>query len=157
MKNSRGTTAIEFALVLPVFAFLIFAIFDMGYYMFVQNTLQYATVEGARLAMVGGTLNGSNGSPLSRAASITQEIENVADLAGISSAALQISIFPITSTYSDPTGWNGEQNAGNPGDYMRVVTSYTYTFLTPFMGQFFPNGVSTITAQTTYRNELFSD
>jgi Flp pilus assembly protein TadG len=157
MKYNRGTTALEFALILPVFAFLIFGIFDMGYYLFVENTLQFATVEGMRLATVGGTLNGTNGSPLSRAASITQEIENVAANAGIPAGALQISIFPITAAYGDPTGWTGEQDAGNPGDYMRVVAAYTYTFFTPLIGTFFPGGVSTITAQATYRNELFSD
>jgi Flp pilus assembly protein TadG len=155
MKKNRGATAVEFALILPVFAFLVCGIVDMGYCLFVQHTLQFATAEGARLAMVGGTLNGKNGDPLSTAASIVQEIDNEAALAGISAAALQISIFPITSTYGDPTGWTGEQDAGNPGDYMRVVTAYAYTFFTPFMGQFFPNGVLTITAQTTYRNELF--
>lgn len=157
MKNNRGTTALEFALILPVFAFFIFGICDMGYYMFVQDTLQYATVEGMRLATVGGTLNGANNTPLSRAASIVQEIDNVAANAGIHAAAIRVSIFPITATYGDPTGWTGEQDAGNPGDYMRVVAAYTYTFFTPLIGTFFPGGVSTITAQATYRNELFSD
>ena len=157
MRNKRGTTALEFALILPVFALLLFGIFDFGYYLFVQNTLQYATVEGMRLATVGGTLNGSNGSPLSRSASIVQEIDNVAAYAGLSASAIQISIFPITSTYGDPTGWTGEQNAGNPGDYMRIVSTYTYKFFTPLIGTFFSGGVSTITAQATYRNEMFSD
>lgn len=155
MKNNLGTTALEFALILPVFALLIFGIFDMGRYLFVQNTLQFATVEGMRLATVGGTLNGANGNPLSRAASITQEIDNVAANAGLPAAAIQVSIFPITASYGDPTGWTGEQDAGNPGDYMRVVATYNYTFFTPLIGTFFPGGVSTITAQATYRNELF--
>ena len=155
MKNNRGTTALEFALILPVFAFLIFGIFDMGYYMFVHHTVQFATREGVRLAMVGGTLNGTDGNPMSRAASITQEIENEAALGGIKAASIQVSIFPVTATYGDPTGWTGEQNAGNPGDYMRVVTTYNYTFFTPFIGTFFAGGVSTITARATYRNELF--
>jgi Flp pilus assembly protein TadG len=154
-KSERGTTAVEFALILPVFAFLLFAIFDMGRYLFVQHTLQFATREGVRLGMVGGTLNGANGNPLSTAASITQEIDNEAALGGIPAASLQISIFPITATYGDPTGWAGAQNAGNPGDYMRVVTTYNYTFFTPLVGAYFPGGVSTITAQATYRNELF--
>jgi Flp pilus assembly protein TadG len=157
IKNNHGTTALEFALILPVFALLIFGVFDMGRYLFVQNTLQFATVEGMRLATVGATLNGTKGSPLSRAASITQEIDTMAANAGIPVSAIQVSIFPITATYGDPTGWTGEQDAGNPGDYMRIVTTYTYTFLTPLVGTLFPAGVSTITAQATYRNELFSD
>lgn len=153
-KNNRGTTAVEFALVLAVFAFLVCGILDMGYYMFIEHTLQFATREGVRLATVGGTLNGPNGQ-MSRAASIVQEVENGAALAGISASALQISIFPITASYGNPTGWAGTQNAGNPGTYMRVVTTYNYTFFTPVIGAFFAGGAATITAQATYRNELF--
>ncbi len=155
MKRERGTTAVEFALILALFAFLVCGLVDMGYYMFIQHTLQFATREGVRLATVGGTLNDAQGDALSRAASIVQEIKNQAAVGGIAVAAIQISIYPITGTYGDPSGWTGEQDAGNPGDYMRVATAYSYQFLTPFVGQFFPNGVSTITAKATYRNELF--
>ncbi|MGD0230347.1 MAG: TadE/TadG family type IV pilus assembly protein [Syntrophorhabdales bacterium] len=154
IRDRRGTTAIEFALVLPVFAFLIFGIADMGRYFFVQQTLQFATREGARLAMVGGTLNGANGTALSLTQSIVQEVQNEASLA-VNPSQVQISIFPITSTYGNPTGWTGEQSDGNPGDYMRIVTTYTYTFFTPLISTFFSGGTTTITAQATYRNELF--
>ena len=153
MKRAGGSTTLEYALVLPLLTLLVCGMADMGYYMFVQHTLQFATREGVRLATVGGTLNGANGNPLSRAASIVAEVQTEAAIGGIPAAAIQISIFPITATYGDPAGWTGQQNAGNPGDYMRVVTTYTYTFFTPFIGQFFGGGVSTITAQATYRNE----
>ena len=103
---------------LPVLAFLISGMADMGYYMFVQQTLQFATREGTRLATVGGTLNGQGGTTVSRAASIVAEIQTEAAIGGISASAMQISIFPITATYGDPSGWSGEQNAGNPGDYI---------------------------------------
>ncbi len=155
-SGRRGATTLELALMLPVLAFLISGMADMGYYMFIQQTLQFATREGTRLATVGGTLNGQGGTPLSRAASIVAEIQTEAAIGGISGSAMQISIFPITAAYGDPSGWSGEQNAGNPGDYMRVVTVYSYTFFTPFIGNLFPGGASTIKAQATYRNELFS-
>jgi Flp pilus assembly protein TadG len=149
-----GSTAIEFALVLPVFALFLFGIIDFGRYFFVQHTIQFATREGTRLALVGGTLSDSGGNPLDRTASIIQKIQDKVSVA-VAPAAVAISIFPITAGYSDPTGWQGQQNAGAPGDYMRVRTTYTYVFLTPFIGVFFTAGVKIIQAEATYRNELF--
>jgi hypothetical protein len=36
-----------------------------------------------------------------------------------------------------------------------VQTRYTYTFLTPFIGDYFTDGAKTVVAAATYRNELF--
>lgn len=153
-KGIRGAAAVEFALVLPLFALLMFGIIDFGRYFFVQHTVQYATREGTRLALVGGTLTDDDGNPLSRIASIIKKIQDSVGLA-IDPSELSISVFPITAAYSDPTGWEDIQDAGSPGDYMRVRTRYTYRFLTPFIGDFFSNGVNIIEAAATYRNELF--
>jgi len=152
-KGVRGSTLVEFALVFPLFALLLFGSIEFGWYFYVEHTLQYATREGTRLALVGGTLAGPNGTQMTRVASIVATIQNDASLA-VNPAKIAISIFPITAPYTNPTGWQGEQNAGNPGDYMRVVTQYNYTFLTPLIAQFFPGG-SVIQAETTYRNENF--
>jgi len=141
-------------MVLPVFALLLFGIIDFGRYFFVQHTIQFATREGTRLALVGGTLSDNAGNPLDRTASIIQKIQDKASVA-VNPAAVSISIFPIAAGYSDPTGWQGQQNAGGPGDYMRVRTTYTYVFLTPFIGDFFTAGMKTVQAEATYRNELF--
>jgi Flp pilus assembly protein TadG len=139
--------------VFPLFALLLFGTIEFGWYFFVQSTLQYATREGTRLALVGGTLAGPNGTQLTQVASIVKTIQNDASPA-VNPSNITISIFPITAPYTNPTGWQGLQNAGNPGDYMRVVTQYNYIFLTPLIGQFFPGG-SVIQAETTYRNENF--
>jgi Flp pilus assembly protein TadG len=149
-KNDRGTTVVEFALVLPIFALLLMGIIDFGRYYFVQHTVQYATREGTRLGLVGGTVEGYEGD---RTGSIMQKIKDNAGIA-IDPAELSISIFPITG-YTDPDGWENTQNAGGPGDFMRVRTKYTYQFLTPFIGDFFSNGRNDILAEATYRNELF--
>ena len=34
-------------------------------------------------------------------------------------------------------GWEVQQDAGVPGDYMRVRTRHTYKFFTPLIGNFF--------------------
>ena len=76
-KGDRGATAVEFALVLPLFVLLLFGIIDFGRYFFVQHTVQFATREGTRLALVGGTRWGT----MSRIDSIIQKIEDNAGLA----------------------------------------------------------------------------
>ncbi|MDR3566495.1 MAG: TadE/TadG family type IV pilus assembly protein [Syntrophobacteraceae bacterium] len=145
---------VEFALVLPLFALLICAICDFGCYFFVEHTLQWATREGERLGLVGGTLNDAKGNPETTAQSIVDTIKKYAGVA-VDPSKLSISIFPITPPYTNPTGWQSELDSGGPGDTMRVITQYTYTFFTPFMAYFFPKGNLLIQSEATYRNELF--
>ncbi len=152
--NNKGTTVVEFALVLSLFLLLIFAIIDFGRYFFVQHTLQFATREGTRLALVGGQLTDAQGNRLSREASIVKTITDYASLA-VDPGEININIFPIGSDYSDPADWNKQTNAGGPGDYMRVRTRYTYIFLTPLIATFFPGGNIQLEAAGTYKNELF--
>ncbi len=152
-SNSRGATAVEFALVFPIFALLIFAIIDFGWYFFVQHTIQYATREGTRLALVGGQLQDAKGNNMTREASIIKTIQDNAALA-VNPGALQINIYPVGPGYTDPVNWQKTVNAGQGGDYMRVQTQYTYNFFTPLIGNFFPSG-ATVRAEALYRNELF--
>jgi Flp pilus assembly protein TadG len=156
IRKEKGTTAVEFAAVLPIFLLLIFGIIDFGFYFFVEHTLQYATREGMRLALVGIQLNDEDGKTLSREDSIKKKIKDNASLA-VDPSSLSIHIFPIGSDYRDPLNWKDlPANAGNPGSYMRVKTRYTFKFLTPLIGTLFPGGVALIEAQGTYKNELFS-
>ena len=155
IESNRGMASVEFALILPLFFLLILGIVEFGRYFFIQHTLQFATREGVRLALVGGTLaNPQGGGNLTRAQSIVTEIQQNAIT--ILPAQLSISIFPIQANYTNPQGWQGQQNAGSPGDYMRVVTQYPFQFLTPMIGSFFPGGTLTMQAEATYRNELFN-
>ena len=155
VRNGKGVELMEFALVLPMFLMLSFAIVDFTLCFFAQHTLQYATREGVRLALVGRQLNDASGSPLTREASIVKAIrDNVA--VAVSPSAVQISIYPVETDFSDPSNWKVTQNAGAPGSYMRVRTSYIYHFMTPFVGSFVSGGNLTLRAEATYRNELFN-
>ncbi|OPY16728.1 TadE/TadG family type IV pilus assembly protein [Syntrophus aciditrophicus] len=154
LSDSRGVTAVEFALIMPFFFLLLFAIIDFGWYFYSQHTIQFATREGTRLALVGVQLKDKDGNEMSREDSIIKTIQDNAALA-VDPAALQISIYPVAAGYSDPEGWEESQNPGSGGDYMRVRVRYTYHFLTPLIGNFFPSGANVIQAQALYRNELF--
>jgi Flp pilus assembly protein TadG len=153
-RKDKGNAAVEFALALPIFAILLIGIMEFGWYFFVQHTMQYATREGMRLALVGRTLT-VGGNPLTREASIIKTVKDNAAMA-VNPAQVSVSIYPVSSSYQDPTGWENLQNAGTAGDYMRVRSRYVHRFFTPLIGTFFTGGTVTIEAQGTYRNELFN-
>jgi Flp pilus assembly protein TadG len=157
LRDRKGVTIVEFALVFPFLMVLIFGVMDFGMYFFVQHSIQYATREGVRLALVGRTINDGSGNPLSREASIVQMIRSKASVA-VRPADVSVSIYPVDATFTDPSGWQTTQNAGLPGSYMRVRTRYSYQFVTPFALVRFivPSRIRVIEAQATYRNELFN-
>lgn len=152
--GEKGATAVEFALIMPIFFLLLFGIIDFGWYFFNQHTIQFATREGTRLALVGGILKDDQGNDLNREDSIIKAIKDNAAVA-VNPDALRISIYPVGADYSDPADWQTTVNAGNGGDYMRVRVLYTYHFLTPLIGSLIPAGVNEIRAEGLYRNELF--
>jgi Flp pilus assembly protein TadG len=150
-RKSRGTAIVEFAMVIPMMLFLFMVIIEFGRYSFVQHTLQFATREGVRLALVGA----GGGTTSQRAASIVRRIQDCAAPA-VTPSSLVISIYPINPDYSDPGGWQGTQDPGLPGSYMRVKTQYDLQFITPMIGSFVSGGHILIQAQSTYRNELYN-
>jgi hypothetical protein len=157
-RRNKGNTAVEVALTLPIFILLFIGIVEFGWYFFVQHTLQYATREGMRLALVGRQLAGPGGTTLSREASIIKTIQDNVAVA-VNPAAVNIYIYPVSSSYTDPSNWNtAPPDAGDPGEYMRVRSTYVHKFFTPLIGRFFDpiNNRITIRAEGTYRNELFN-
>ena len=154
--NSRGNTMTEIGLLLFPFLLLLASVFEFGWYYLHEHTLQHATREGARLALVGGIVNDGEGNPLSREQSIIQTIQENASWA-MEIQESDIAIFNVGNNYENPEGWEtAAPNAGNPADYMRVVVDYEHTFLTPFVGHIFSdNGKASMRAQATYRNELY--
>jgi Flp pilus assembly protein TadG len=151
LRKSRGTGIVEFAMVLPMMLLLFMVIIEFGRYGFVQHTLQFATREGVRLALVGGT----GATQSQRAASIVRRIQDCA-AAAVAPGSLVISIYPINPDYTDPGGWQGTQDPGLPGSYMRVRTQYDLRFITPVIGAFVSGGHLLVQAQATYRNELYN-
>ena len=79
---------------LPIFFLLVIGIIEFGWYFFVQHTMQYATREGMRLALVGRTINGPGGQPLDRINSIIVTIKNNAAPA-VNPAMVNVSIYKV--------------------------------------------------------------
>jgi len=58
IRDRKGTTLVETAVVIPVFFFLVFAILEFGHAQMVNNILNSACRNGARVGSVEGTSTG---------------------------------------------------------------------------------------------------
>ena len=164
--NARGHTTIEMSLLMLPFLLLIMGVMEFGWYYFHQHSIQFATREGMRLALVGEVLLDEQGNPLTREQSIDQTIRQNAAWAmdeqslSIDFGILGSNYFEDPNNFSDP---NAAPNAGNPADYMRVRVQYYHHFFNPLIGDLFETNVNCgqehcvlMEAEATYRNELFT-
>src|SRR3954463_14275383 len=89
----RGTAAVEFALVAPLFVLLVFGMIEYGRMVMVQQLLVNAAREGARV----GVLDGSTGT------SVTTAVNNYLQPAGITTASvLIVPTTPSSAAAADP-------------------------------------------------------
>lgn len=140
--QERGENLVEFALVLPWFFLLMFAMIDLGRWYFIKETLQNAVRQAGRYAVTGG-----NNGLTNRLASI----EQVADKAAVGITPL---IYQITSKQVGSTNVNG--SAGSAGDLITVSLTTTVGFFTPGIARYFgATGSNTFTVSATFRNERF--
>jgi Flp pilus assembly protein TadG len=144
LGSMAGQTMLEFAIVAPLFLFLIFGVIDYGRLFFVEISVQDAIQEAARFASTGDHLPDPNnpGGTLSRVDSIIQTAQSAAFGASISN--IQISSVQ-----------GGQGSAGGPGDVVTISLTTNLQLLTPIVAQFFPNGVYTFTSSATIKNEPF--
>lgn len=118
-RHERGQTLVEFALIIPLFALILFALLDFGRVIYTQNTVEQAAREASRV----GTLEPS------AAAWKYNLIRNAA----ISSAAgIGLSNANIVGQGCDDCFYPDGASSGG----MVVVTVNTHVaLLTPILGQ----------------------
>jgi Flp pilus assembly protein TadG len=119
---SRGQALVEFAIVAPLFFLVLFAIIESGRFLLYYETLNNATREGARYAIVNGA--NSLGCPTGPAAlgsspCDTYGLEVVARVQSAAFGVLGTGVVVTPTWYPD----NGR------GSTVTVVATYTYSTL----------------------------
>ena len=104
--GERGQSLAEFALVVPIFLVLIFAIMDFGMGFHAYITVTNSAREGARLGAIGAP-----------AASIVQRVQDTSE--SLDQAKLTVSVT------------NAQ---GTPGESVVVDVDYQYDLITPLAG-----------------------
>jgi Flp pilus assembly protein TadG len=127
-QRSRGQALAEFALVAPIFFLVLFAVIEAGRFMFYYETLNNATREGARYAIVHGVNSfDCTGPPAPGAASACDP--SGADV----KQRVRDSAFGVFGTAMTITpAWHDPNNNGR-GATITVTAEYTYTSLIPLV------------------------
>lgn len=106
-KGERGQAMVEFALVLPIFLLVVFAIVDFGMGFHAWITVSNASREGARIGVVGAD-----------AATIEAKVRDTA-------ASLN------HDEDLDVVVTNAVDQGGDSGESVKVVVDYDYQLITP--------------------------
>lgn len=138
--RSRGQGLVEFALVFPVIALLLFGVLDLGRAVFAYNTIANAARQGARVAIVNQILTSPNCTtskpvedPGNPRWSITACAANAATSLGVTSADVSVS-------YSKPAGTALVCSPTlNVGCIATVTVHYSYSPMTPIFSSIFPS------------------
>lgn len=129
--GAEGTSALEFALVLPVLLALVFGLVEFGNIFFISAAMDKAAQVGARKAVTGeGEDNGA------RLALVRQAARDVAEpAAGSNPVTVLVRSWPTTSASGSAT----ENDAGSPCGVVEVEVRCDYSPITPIVGDMLPD------------------
>lgn len=108
-KRDKGTSAVEFALILPLLLLILFAVIEFSIAMYDKAVITNASREGARRGIV------MQPPPRVTAAEITTTVNTYC-----ASNLISFGAAPITTSVSGA--------CVNPGDLLTVTVSYPYNF-----------------------------
>jgi len=134
MKNQRGATAVEFAIVFPLLILLMFGIIEFSIILYDKAMITNASREGARAGIVSQLVRVSD-------SQIQSVVDNYCRLYLISFGAGATPVTTVTRTGS------------TFGSELSVTVTYTYSFLA--LPQFVTGlvGPMNLTARTVMRME----
>ena len=120
-KRSRGVTAVETAIVLPVFLILVMGTVELGNFLNVMLTLQKAAQLGSRMAVTGqGVENGT------RMSYIVNETEKL-----LTRLPGEAEVTVTSRPALDPEAPGVEGDAGQPCELVEIRVDYAYETVTP--------------------------
>lgn len=159
IRNNKGVTALETAIILPVFLLLIFGIIEFALMMHVSSLVENATHEAARKGSTGDVYGDLNPKKLDRDAFIQKYLR--ARLGGWASDEGVITISTKTAgSLQEVISGGGDGAApemfGNAGEAVLYTVTYNWKILTPIMAQIIgTNGIFPIRSSVVVQNENF--
>lgn len=162
-RNRRGSAAVEFALVAPMFFALLFAIIETSMVFFASQVLETATQDTSRLILTGQAQNAST----TQAQFKTTLCGRLTDLFDCTNGIyIDVKCYPSFSnvTISDPVVSgnfvnNMTYNPGGPGDVVVVRVFYQWPLFVTGLGYNIANlngSKRLLSATAAFRNEPFS-
>lgn len=132
-RAARGQALAEFALVVPVFLMLMFAIIDLGRYVYTANALSNGAREAARVGSVGARPTECSG--LSRQACV-QRIAQDRSWGVVGTVTTTVTCERVALNGSISVVSNASCRTG---DMLRVRAQMPFAAVTPVVGQVLDN------------------
>jgi len=142
-QSEAGATAVEFALVGPIFLLLIFAIFEVSLMFFASVNLDGAAIEAARRIRTGQS-QGTADPLVDFKTSLCSQLDTMINCNALFYDARIMNNYTSISLATEYDPVTGEPitygfSAGTRGDIVVVRLMYSWTINTPMIGAFFEN------------------
>jgi len=147
VKEEKGQSVVEFALVFPIFALVFFAIVGFSHLFYGKLTLQHALHEAGRYMVTGRTESG-----LDRTAAIQSVFDQNLIGTGLSCPDIGPQFNFSYSGCAEADGFCDD--AGGAGQTVKVTASFTKPWFMMLFDAFSEGGI-TLTVSTTWKNEPF--
>jgi Flp pilus assembly protein TadG len=168
-SDSRGVTAIEFAMIMPVFLLGMLCVLESGFMMFTEYVLQTSVQEAARLVRTGqaqkGNLTATDfkakvcriaGTIMNCTGKVTVYMKAEANFNALSTIP---SYMDVGATKADGTAGVNNYACGGPNQAVALIATYDWDFVFPYFMSYFGNmnGNKTrrLGAYAMFRNEPF--
>lgn len=162
-RNRRGSAAVEFALVAPVFFALLFAIIETGIVFFAGQVLETVTQDSARMIMTGQAQTGGYTQSQFKTY-VCGKISVLFDCAN--GIYVDVQSYPVFSGVSINDPIDGSKNfvppnnysPGGPGDIVVVRLFYQWPLIVTGLGYNIANlsgSKRLLTATAAFRNEPY--
>jgi Flp pilus assembly protein TadG len=145
LGDSKGANLVEAAIITPLLLLLTFSIVDFASMFYCYLALEHGVSQATRYAITGQQMS-SSGSPIGREASIKAAMREATPTLNIPDSAFSFSFMPVNGS-----SWSS--GLGGANDVGRVTVNYQWTFMTPLIRPFFPNGQLNLRVQSTMKNE----
>jgi Flp pilus assembly protein TadG len=169
-KDSSGATAVEFAMIAPVFFLMLFVIVETGLMMFTEYVLQTSVQDAARLVRTGQAQGGqmASGDLKTKVCRLASVIINCSGkvtvyMASASDfAALKVAMPSYLGVGKKADGSPGPSSysCGGPGAAVGLIATYDWDFSVPYFMNFMANmsGISNtrrLAGIAMFKNEPF--
>jgi Flp pilus assembly protein TadG len=146
LRNTRGVTAVEFAMVAPVFFFAMGAVVETGLMLFTEYVLQSSVQEAARQVRTGQAQSAGMSAPQFKAqvcelasvimdcdADVSVYVRSDANFAALQAATP--SYLSIGASYGGAPS-STSYVCGGPSQAVAIIATYDWKIVLPFMSAF---------------------
>lgn len=146
LRNEKGATAVEFAIVAPVFIYVLGVVIETGLMLFVEYVMQSSVQEAARQIRTGqahtSAMNATAfkaevcetaGIVIDCASDVTVYVNSAASFSSLKTAVP--SFLNVGPSYGGPAGASSYA-CGASSQAVAVIATYDWDFVMPFMNLF---------------------